>query len=133
MTQIELADAQLAAVAVDGRTITLRFPAAPARQAGEGADARPVDGYLQGVVITLSGADLTLDEDTTLGECLGAVREGALVVEGQPVRWLAVPSEWRGAVCLSLAFRNGTGLRISAAEVRCAAPHGAGFRESLAC
>ena len=133
MTQIELADAQLAAVSVDGRTITLRFPAAPARQAGDGADARPVDGYLQGVVITLSDAHLTLDEGTALGECLGAVREGALVVEGQPVRWLAVPGEWQGAVILSLALRNGASLRISAVEARCAAPDGAGLRESLAC
>ena len=133
MTHIELADAQLAAVAVDGRTITLRFPAAPARQAGEGADARPVDGYLQGVAITLSDAHLTLDDGSTLGECMGSVREGALVVDGLLVRRLAVPGEWRGAVSLSLAFRNGAGLRIGAAGARCVAPGGAGFRESLAC
>ncbi len=133
MTQIELADAQLATVVVDGRTVTLRFPAAPARRAGEGADARPVDGYLQGVVITLSDAHLTLDDGSTLGECMGSVREGALVVDGLLVRRLAVPSAWTGLVDLNLAFRNGASLRISAAEARCAAPGGAGFRESMAC
>jgi hypothetical protein len=106
---------------------------APARRAGEGADARPVDGYLQGVLITLSDAHLTLEEGSTLGECVGAVREGALAVDGQPVRRLAVPGEWLGAVCLSLALRNGAGLRIGAAEARSTAPGGAGFRESLAC
>ncbi|MBT9552191.1 MAG: hypothetical protein IV088_15185 [Hydrogenophaga sp.] len=133
MTHIELADAQLADVVLDGGTITLRIPVAPARQPGEGADARPVDGFLQGLVITLLGASLVLDEGTALGECLGAVREGALVVDGQTLRRLPVPAEWRGAVSLNLALRNGASLRISATEVRCATPGGAGFRESLAC
>lgn len=133
MTHIELADAQLAAVVLDGGTVSLRFPVAPAWQPGEGADARLVDGFLQGLVITLRGASLVLDEGTTLGECMGAVREGALVVDGQTLRRLPVPGNWRGAVSLSLALRNGASLRISATEVRCAAPDGAGFRESLAC
>lgn len=133
MTHIELADAQLASVAVDGRTVTLRFPVAPARQAGEGADVRPVDGYLQGVAITLIDASLSLGEGSGWGDCVGAVSEGALVVDGLPVRRLPVPGEWQGAVGLSLALRNGASLRIDAAEARCAAPDGAGFRESLAC
>ena len=46
------------------------------------------------MVITLSDAHLTLDEGSALGECLGAVREGALMVNGLPVRWLAVPPMW---------------------------------------
>lgn len=133
MTQIELADAQLAAVEVDGHTVTLRLPVAPARSAGEGADARPVDGYLPAVVISLMQAHLTLGAGCALGECLGAVREGALVVDGLLVRQLAVPGEWQGTVSLSLALRNGASLSISATEARCTAPGGGGFRESLAC
>ena len=133
MTHIELADAQLAAVVLDGGTVALRFPVAPVRQPGEGADARPVDGFMQGLVVTLSGASLVLDEGTTLGECMGSVREGTLRVDGQRVRRLPVPGNWRGAVTLSLALRNGASLTVSATELRCAAPGGAGFRESLAC
>ena len=56
-----------------------------------------------------------------------------LVVDGLPLRQLAVPGEWQGTVSLSLTLRNGASLSISATEARCTAPGGGGFRESLAC
>lgn len=130
--QIELDDAQVAAVEVSGTTVTLLLPAVPAQQAGSGADGRPVPGYLGGVRITLDGAQLQCGEGCVLADCIGAVRQGRLTVDGQALRTLPVPADWNGATVLALEWHNGAALHIRATRVRLSAPAN-GFRESFAC
>lgn len=130
--QINLDDAQVAAVEVSGATVTLLLPAAPARQAGSGADGRAVPGFLGGVRITLTGAQLQCGEGCVLADCVGAVRQGRIAVDGQALRGLAVPAAWTGATVLVLEWHNGAALHISAMHARLSAPAD-GFRESFAC
>lgn len=130
--QIELDDAQLAAVEVSGSTVTLLLPAVPARQAGSGADGRPVPGFMAGVRITLTGAHLQGGPGCVLADCIGALRQGRFTVDGQALRALAVPAEWTGATLLALEWHNGAALHIHATHVQLSAPVD-GFRESFAC
>lgn len=133
MSRIELADAQLARVAIDADRVTLQLASAPAWRAGEGADTRPVPGHLSGVTLLFDGAAITFDPGCVAGDCVGAVREARLLCDGQVLRGLSVPVDQAGAFALDLSLRNGTGLRVRAQRLRLTLADDSRFTESLAC
>lgn len=133
MSRIELADAQLACVTIDGDRVTLALASAPAWRAGEGADTRPVPGHLSAIALHFDAATVLIDAGCVIGDCVGAVREARLLVDGRLWRELPVPGDWAGPITLDLALCNGAGLRVSSQHLRLTLAEDSRFTESLAC
>lgn len=98
-TAVDLADAEVARVDVDGTRLIVAF--AVIGVAGPGSD------YLSAVELVLTELRaLRLDPG-----CLGRVAEAELRIDGARTAPLALPSTQAGPVTLTLHFANGAALR----------------------
>lgn len=101
---LDLADAELSSVQLEGGRLMLRFAAvrvkAPAGQRGEGAR------YVGGLVLRLADAHT---EAPATG-CIGRVADVELSIAGQRQATLAAPLDSAGPTRLVLQFANGARL-----------------------
>jgi hypothetical protein len=96
-------------------------------------------GFIKGPVLTLAGARLLEDAAlaSPLGDCIGSVAQGQWCEDtpGAQRGMSEVPLPWlaQASGTLSLAFRNGSELKIHAERASIVLPPGAVFIESYAC
>ena len=125
--QLDLADAELASVRLEGGTLILHFAAVrvkpAARQRGEGAR------YLGGLVLRL--ADARTQTPTT--GCVGRVATAELVIAGERRPTLAAPLASPGPVRLLLQFANGASLAAEGGALSTQVPPGATVAEHYNC
>jgi len=105
----------------------------------QGDDARGEWGFIKGAVLTLAGARLLGDDAlaSPLGDCIGSVAQGQWCADrpGAQRGMSEVPLPWlaQASGTLSLAFRNGSELKVHAERASIVLPPGAVFIESYAC
>ncbi|MEY4564684.1 MAG: hypothetical protein RLZZ618_3961 [Pseudomonadota bacterium] len=118
----EFQDSEVGAVSVEGSLLRVRLSAAQVHEQG-------IVGYLAGVVLELGDARWQGE----LAECVGALAEGSLHVNGRRCHPAPLPFAHEGEARLHLHFKSGASLSALAQQVRIHQLPGAGFTESMAC
>ncbi|WP_029001217.1 hypothetical protein [Azohydromonas australica] len=130
--ELVFADSEVAAVAVRGDGLCVRFSAAHVRRllrpAGAGAD----EGYVPALELHFERA--CWEDGGRLQACIGPLAQVQWCEEtAGPRRSLPLPYASPGAVEAHFEFRNGERLAVRAASACVEAPDGLRFLESLAC
>ena len=72
-------------------------------------------GHVQAARVSFSEARLVGD----LAECVGALSDGIILVNGHSLSLLPVPYSFRGLVAANFTFQNGASVKIDAITVEC--------------
>jgi hypothetical protein len=92
-------------------------------------DMGGVWGHVNGVTVTFREACLNGDA----GQALGTLAECELLLDGQPLRHIDMPSELNGRVVCTLGFHHGAELQLVATGLSTPRADLDRFRESMAC
>ncbi len=136
----EFADSEISRIEAIPDGLLIRFAAAVLRMSTAQAKSHsgsggPQHGYTNGLSLVLSGARVS----GNAAACTGLLTDGQLVLAGERLRALPVPSLYttdaaHGArLRLELQSAQGAWLRIDAAGLRCEEAASAQFHEVFAC
>jgi hypothetical protein len=124
-----LPDSEVASIEAIDPDIVIRFAAAQALRATEGAALKPTPGFCRGVVLRLKTADVIGRREPLMGR----IAKARLQVGGQWWQEVPLPFESHAAVHLELALPNRAYFMASAIGIVVrfeGEPH---FAESMAC
>jgi hypothetical protein len=117
------------AEALEEGLLRLRFSAA-AVVVRQPAGAASEEGHVKGLELQFDQAVVTGGDPR---DCIGALSDCSLHIDGVPQRHIPLPFEATGGVLAEFNFRSGSRLTLSARAVHCLPPADARFQTSYAC
>lgn len=128
-TTLEFDDSEVGRIESDGAALTVRFSAAHVRGFDERADTEGGSGYAQPLAMQFNEAAW----QGAIGECIGRLADGKVVVDGVARSSLELPVACTGAIIVELEFKNGARLRVNARSLSCRFTKETKFVEDFRC
>jgi len=127
--RFSFADSEVAAVAVEGGLLHVRFAAANVSESDDTAFSGERTGHVAGVKLVCRGGPWPAGLDGHVGR----LADGRVRVGGEWLARLPLPAELDDASRVELRFANRARLDVAVTSVSLTVPHDADLFESFAC